>query len=100
MEINKDKVRLFISSDFGAIIGEYEDRELNTIKLKYPFRLVQNQQGNLSVAAIFHKEEWVKINISNCLEINVSDALMDVYEKYCNSVHSIIYVPDDKKVIL
>lgn len=117
MDIIRSSVRIFLTPDFGAVIGEelIEEQEItpvnkdgmvvgllkatNTVKLKYPFRLIPSENG-VQVGSVFGKDEWIILPVNNAVEASVSEALLDVYQKYVNKIHSPIIVPDSKQIIL
>lgn len=116
MEIIENNIKIYLSSDYGIIIGEEDIKPTlcnseeslhglallpleNRTKLNRPFRLSLSEQG-VSVNPIFHKEEWIKINVNNCIELSVSETFIDIYKKYVQKVWGLIILQDEKKIIL
>lgn len=106
MEINKDKVKIFLDGSGNAIIGEESggggSECYKYIQLKYPFRLYRGAEGSdsVKVAAVWGKDEWIRLPIQNSIEVSVSEGYLDLYEKYVNHVHSGIIIPEKSKIII
>ena len=101
MEVNRDNIKIIITSQGLMVIGEEESCTNNKMKLKYPFRIIPTNEG-VKVAAVFLKEEWATVDLSSTIEVNVPESLKDVYSKYLNQIHGGIIMPteEDKKIIL
>ena len=97
MITDKKNVKVFAIDGIGFVIGEVvlkEDTVFGGITIKYPFKLVPNHDGQLSVAPIFIKEEYATFNLAKVIcELPVDDKIMDVFMKYSQKIHSSIIVP-------
>lgn len=98
--MNKDDIRMFLTIH-GTIIGEAVPSDSDAlIKLKYPFRIIPNEDSTVSVAALFMKEEWCVLSPLSSVETSVLDGLKDMYVKYVQEVHSTIIMPNKPSLIL
>jgi hypothetical protein len=98
--MNKDDIRMFLTV-YGTVIGEaVESGSDALIKLKYPFRIIANEDSTVSVAALFMKEEWCILSPLSSVETSVIEGLKDMYIKYVQEVHSTIIMPNKPSLIL
>ena len=99
MITDKKSVRMFVVENLGYIIGQVVLKDgiiLQGLTIKYPFKLIPQQDGQLSVAPIFIKEEFATFNFDKVIcELPVDDKMMEIYERYSQKVHSSIIVPDN-----
>lgn len=106
MEIINERVKIFLDGSGNAIIGQEDGSGgadgYKYIKLKYPFRLYRGAEGSdsVKVAAVWAKDEWIKLPIQNSIEVSVSKGYLDLYEKYVNHIHSGIIIPESSQIII
>lgn len=100
MAIDRDKIRMYIV-DGAPIIGEINSESNDVIELNYPFRIVPDGKGNIQIAAIFLKEEWIKIYPGSCtlMALSVPENMKDVYIKYQQEAWSTIILPNQSGII-
>jgi hypothetical protein len=101
LEIQKENIKIFVTSNGSVLIGQYDYEENNIIVLKYPFRVIP-MQGGIQVGSILSDEEtWVKIEKSGTMEMEVGKKMEDTYVKYCNKIFgSGLVLPAEKRIII
>lgn len=100
MAVTVDRIRLFVTN-MGFIIGEQTAIDDDGyVVLKHPLRLVPGGDGKLGIAAILIKEEWVTLNRIQCLEIDVSAGLLDLYVEYEQKIHGSIILPASGGIVI
>lgn len=107
--VNRDNIRMFMT-EIGPVIGEEEILEQpavegqgfiglsSSIKLMHPFRIMPNNQGQMSIAAVFIKEEWITIPIGRYMELSLNEGMKQLYVDYEQQVFGsiILAAPNDK----
>lgn len=99
MITSKENVKIFAIDGIGFIIGEVilkDDASFSGVTIRHPFKLIPGQDGQLSVAPVFIKEEYATFNIAKIIcELSVEENILNVFEKYSQKVHSSIILPDN-----
>jgi hypothetical protein len=103
MAVERDSIVMYYIAG-APIIGTM--RSINNagdITLDHPFRITPDGKGNISLGALFLKEEWITFNPANvgsCMELSVLDSLKDVYIKYQQEAWSGIILPGNSGLVL
>lgn len=102
--ITKENVKVFIVEGLSYIVAEVVISDkcvINGITLKHPFRLTPSSDGAVSVGPIFVKEEFATINHDKIIaELDIPDAIYDLYIKYDQKIWSSIILPEHNGIKL
>jgi hypothetical protein len=98
-EIQKFPVKVWTLSNGWTIIGRYYGEGA---RIWHPFRLIPNQKGGLSVAAILAKEKYLDVvNWEHFLfELEVLPEHEVLLDKYEQILWGTLILPEEKRIII